>query len=76
MGYVEALMPSKSPTRVAMKFKGRTYSPLVIESIGMPMNSPVDANGQYVELAVPMTLCTLTALDRKDWANSQKVSLT
>ncbi|OXS89444.1 hypothetical protein [Pandoraea apista] len=75
MGYVEALMPSRSPTRVAMKFKGRTYSPLVIESIGMPMNSPVDANGQYVELAVPMTLCTLTAIDRKDWSNAQRVAL-
>lgn len=40
MGYVEALLPSKSPTRIAMKYKGNLYSPLVIESIGMPMNSP------------------------------------
>lgn len=70
MGYVEALMPSKSPTRIAMKYKGRTYSPLVIESIGMPLSSPVDANGRYVELAVPMTLCTLTAIDRKDWGKA------
>lgn len=75
MGYVEALMPSKSPTRIAMKYKGRTYSPLVIEFIGMPMNSPVDANAQYVELAVPMTLCSLTAIDRKDWSDTQRVSL-
>lgn len=74
MGYVEALMPSKSPTRVAMKYKGRTWSPLVIESIGMPMSSPVDKTGRYVELAIPMTLCTLTAIDRKDWSNS--ISLT
>lgn len=71
MGYIEALMPSKSPTRIAMQYKGRLYSPLVIESIGMPMNSPVDASGKYVELAVPMTLCTLTALDRKDWSNAK-----
>lgn len=70
MGYVEALMPSKSPTRVAMKYKGRTWSPLVIESIGMPLSSPIDKTGRYVELAVPITLCTLTAIDRKDWANS------
>jgi hypothetical protein len=70
MGYVEALMPSKSPTRIAMKYKGRIYSPLVIESIGMPMSSPVDKSGRYVELAVPMTLCTLTAIDRKDWSGS------
>ena len=75
MSYIQALLPSKSPTCVAMMFKGRTYSPLVIESIGMPMNSPVDANGKYVELAVPMTLCTLTALDRKDWSNTKQVSM-
>lgn len=72
MGYVEALLPSKSPTRIAMKYKGNLYSPLVIESIGMPMNSPVDANGRYVELLVPMTLCTLTALDRADWKQVSK----
>lgn len=70
MGYVEAMMPSKSPTRIAMKYKGRIYSPLVIESIGQPMTSPIDKNGRYVELAIPMTLCTLTALDRNDWARA------
>lgn len=70
MGYVEALMPSKSPTRIAMKYKGRIYSPLVIEAIGMPLSSPIDASGRYVELSVPMTLCTLTALDRKDWGKA------
>jgi len=70
MGYIEALMPSRSPTRIAMKYKGRLYSPLVIESIGQPMNSPIDSNGRYVELAIPMTLCTLTALDRTDWSKS------
>jgi hypothetical protein len=71
MDYVEALMPSQSPTRIAMQYKGRTYSPLVIESIGMPINSPIDANSRYVELVVPMTLCTLTALDRQDWSNTR-----
>jgi len=32
------------------------------------MNSPVDRNGKYVELAVQMTLGTLTAWDKTDWA--------
>lgn len=75
MGYVEALMPSRAPTRIAMKYKGRIFSPLVIESIGMPLGSPVNSSGRFVELAVPMTLCTLTALDRKDWGNAAVVSL-
>lgn len=75
MGYLEALMPSRAPIRIAMKYKGRTYFPLVIESIGQPLNSPVDRNGRFVEQLIPMTLCTLTALDREIWANFKTVSL-
>lgn len=63
----DVLAPSKAPTKIGMSYKGRTYAPLVIESIGQPISSPVDRNGRYVELVVPMTLCTLTALDRDDW---------
>jgi hypothetical protein len=72
---IDVLMPSKSPIRIAMQYKGRTFSPLVIESIGMPLSSPVDVSGRFVELAVPMTLCTLTALDRDDWTGARTVQL-
>jgi len=70
MGHIEAMMPSLSPTRIAMQYKNRLFSPLVIESIGMPLNSPVNGDGRFVQLAVPMTLCTLTAIDRKDWSRA------
>lgn len=63
----DVLAPSKAPAKIAMTYKGKTYAPLVIESIGQPINSPIDSNGRFVELLVPMTLCTLTALDRQDW---------
>jgi len=69
--YVNALMPSRSPTRIGLTWKGRTWMPLVIESIGLPLSSPIDQRGDYVELAVPLTLCSLTALDRSDWINSK-----
>lgn len=68
----DVLLPSHSPCKIGMRYKGRILSPLVIESIGMPLNSPVDKNGRYVELAIPMTLCTLTALDRNDWDRATK----
>lgn len=68
MDYVSALMPSLAPTTIAMKYKGRTYAPLVIESISLPLASPIDAGGQFVELLVPISLSSLTAIDRKDWA--------
>jgi hypothetical protein len=63
----KAAFPSVSPTKIALTYKGLTFSPLVIESIGLPLSSPVDKDGRFVELAVPMTLCSLTAIDRKDW---------
>lgn len=75
MGYVEALMPSRSPVRIAMKYKGRTYCPMVIESIGQPLDAPINRNGLYVEQLIPMTLCTLTALDRKLWSGFKTMSL-
>lgn len=68
----KALLPSTAPVCIALFYKGRTYSPLVIESIGQPMNSPVDRQGNFVELLVPMTLCTLTAIDRSGWADTRR----
>lgn len=66
----KSVLPSLAPAKIAMKYKGRIYSPLVIESIGLPLSSPVDANGKFVELVVPMTLCSLTAIDRRDWGKT------
>ncbi len=66
-GFIDALVPSIAPVTLAMKYKNRTYSPLVIESIGKPLSSPVDSKGGYVDLAIPITLATLTAIDRNDW---------
>jgi len=74
-GSIEALLPSLSPVLIAMQYKGRTFAPLVIESIGMPLSSPIDAGGNFVELLVPMTICSLTALDKEDWLNVRKVSV-
>ncbi len=67
-----ALLPSHAPVKIAMHYKGRLFSPLVIESIGQPLNSPVSGNGDFVELVIPMTLCTLTALDRNDWTGAKQ----
>ena len=75
MSFVEALFPSAAPVRVGMTYKGRTYSPMVIESIGKPLDAPVDRNGRHVELVIPMTLCSLTALDREMWSGFKTMAL-
>lgn len=65
---LDVLLPSQAPTLIGMRYKNHTYAPLVIESIGLPINSPVNSGGEYLEMLIPMTLCTLTALDKQDWA--------
>lgn len=71
-----ALLPSLAPTKLAMRYKNRTYSPLVIESIGLPLDSPVTSDGRYAHMKVPMTICSLAAIDRKDWEHSGKFAAT
>jgi hypothetical protein len=63
----EAIFPSKAPTIIALNYQGKSYSPLVIESISVPLDSPIDRRGYHTSLSISMTLCTLTALDKYDW---------
>jgi hypothetical protein len=68
--FQKAVMPSVEPVKLAMEYKRRVFMPLVIESIGVPLNAGVNTDGRYVEMMIPMTLCSLTAIDRADWAKS------
>ena len=63
------VLPSTVPTLIAMQYKGATYAPLVIESISQPIDSPVDRNGRFIELTIPLKLATLTAIDRADFVS-------
>ncbi|SEN72811.1 hypothetical protein [Nitrosomonas marina] len=74
-GFIDALVPSIAPVLVALRYKNRTYAPLVIESVTDPISSPIDVEGHFIEKAVPMTLATLTAIDRDDWAGYRTVDL-
>lgn len=69
---VELLMPSLCPQVVGMTYKARTYLPLVIESIEYNLDSPINARGSFVQMAVQMTLCSLAGIDKDDWANTYK----
>jgi len=66
---IQSLFPSDSPTLIAMKYKGKTYSPLVIESVNYPLTSPIDSNGNMVSVSVSVSLSTLTAMSATDWQN-------
>jgi len=68
---VEAAMPSAAPSLLAVRYKGRTYAPMVIENIGVPLNSPSDRFGRFVQIQIPITFATLTAWDGADWYNAK-----
>lgn len=74
-GGLDALLPSLTPKMVGLTYKGRTYKPLVIESIGFPMDSPITADGRYTELLVPVTFATWQTYDAKDWDNIRTIPL-
>lgn len=63
---ISRLLPSRAPTLIAMRYGNTTFQKLVIESIEEPITSPRGKDGFYTEIAVPITLATLTALDRDD----------
>jgi len=68
-------MPSIAPVKVGLTYKGRTFAPLVIENISLPFNAPIDQSGKFTQITTNLTLCTLTALDRSDWINTQNTKL-
>lgn len=67
---VLALMPSKVPQIVGITYKTRIVQPCVIEAISDPWDAPIDRHGYRISASVQITLCTLTALDRRDWGNT------
>lgn len=65
-----ALMPSEVPTIVGFHYKRRIFQPMVIESCSDPLDAPISKYGNRISAAVQITLCSLTALDRRDWADT------
>lgn len=64
---VLSLMPSDVPTVVGFHYKNRVFQPMVIESVSDPLDAPIHSSGYRISAAVQITLCSLTALDRRDW---------
>ena len=68
-GFIETVLPTKVPRLVAFNYRGRTYSPLVMETAAIPLTSPIDKHGQPVELLIPIKLGSYTSIDAGDWKN-------
>lgn len=71
---IETIMPSRAPPLVGVTYKGRTYAPMVIESINIPLGSPIDKNGNFTSLLIPVTFSSLTAMDGQEWLRTKSRS--
>lgn len=59
------LFPSEAPKLVNLTYKGESYPPLVIESIGKPLDAPYSPMGD-IWLEVPVSLHSWQSLDFRD----------
>lgn len=57
---------SETPPLMAMMYRGKLYSPMVIESIAKPLDSPCDALGRDLNTQLQIKLGSLTAVDKAD----------
>ena len=71
-GLIESMLPSEVPSLLAVTYKGRTYSPMDIERVNMPLSSPVDSSGRFTQMKMPLTIASLRAWDRDDWSASRR----
>lgn len=67
---IAGLFPSDAPPFIALTYGGKTYSPLLIESISDPLKVERDRNGNRLAAEVTITLCSRTAIDAGDWSGS------
>lgn len=66
---LETIYPSVAPQILAMRYGDQTILPIVIESVSKPFTGPRSRKGEVLNVAVQLTVATLTAIDRRDIAN-------
>mgnify|MGYP003603715558 CR=1 FL=1 len=72
--WIQALMPSISPIIVSIAVAGQVHCPMVIESVSMKLDKPIDQFGRFIEQELQITFCSLSAIDRGDWARINKTT--
>lgn len=65
-GISEAMFPSTIPTMVQLQYGGKTYTPMVIESVSAPITAPMNKDGSRIAVKAQITLLSLTAWDAQN----------
>lgn len=67
-GVLRTAYPSETPQFIALAYAGMLFKPLVIEGTPYPLTGPRDRNGRLINGTMTLSLATLTAIDKDDWA--------
>ncbi|MGO3665377.1 hypothetical protein [Psychrobacter sp. AOP31-E1-50] len=63
---LSAMFPSEIPPMVQLQYGGKTYKPLVIESVSAPITAPMTKDGNRIAVKVQVTFLSLTAWDQQN----------
>ena len=62
-GLVSGLFSGVVPPFVSLTYGGKTYKPMLIQSVSKPLVAPIDSKGNRLNLTVQITLVSRTAWD-------------
>lgn len=71
-GFSEAMFPSIIPPLVQLQYGGKTYSPMVIESVSAPITAPMTKDGNRIAVRVQVVFLSLTAWDAQNIINTRR----
>ncbi len=63
---LSAMFPSEIPPLVQLQYGGKTYKPMIIESVSAPITAPMNKNGNRIAVKVQITFLSLTAWDAQN----------
>lgn len=65
-GFSDAMFPSLIPTLVQLQYGGKTYTPMVIESVSAPITAPMNKDGSRIAVRAQIVFLSRTAWDQQN----------
>lgn len=67
-----AMFPSEIPPLIQLQYGGKTYSPMVIESVSAPITAPMNKEGSRIAVKAQINFLSLTAWDAQNITNMRR----
>lgn len=71
-GFSESMFPSIIPPLVQLQYGGKTYSPMVVESVSTPITAPMNKSGSRIAVKAQVIFLSLTAWDAQNITNLRR----